>query len=537
MEGELEKKQNFLRINILERGCDAEQFMSFLQSKKGELGLDLNNWTLNELTLAVQEFTSLNNYMNVPNNQNFNQEQKDQNEENIENTNNLIQMETEANPHQKFQSQEEYIHCEKVVPNELSQSKEVDIKLSFPEKVEGGIFSKSYVTYLMQTTPLGFKIRKRYSDFDWLRNILSTVYVNCVIPPLCKKNYSDRFSEVLIAKRTRSIERFMKGILIHPLLKNSDIFYNFISIEKEADFEKKKKEYNRLSSPVVLNQIKSLTGELKVTVSKEKEIYLENIKDNCDLNEELFQKITKAYKELVLLMEQLSDKMKEISELWKDIYKKNLKYYEKPNTTTSYNIMSKIMLDWCEINKKQKILINEEIREYFRYIKNEFHSIKDLALKVDNNHTIYMKAFDKLMAQKESVFKQDISTWGLTSVDMENKSQLLTNKNLAFSKMLPRDTKKVAELRQNYGFYLNSLISEFERIRELNAKRHKNNISNFSKKITESLNDFQVYLSDRISYYEDIKEEANNNDVEGEDNTKQQNNNEIDNKDGNEDIN
>ena len=50
MEGELQQKQNFLRINILDRGCDAEQFMIFLQSKKGELGLDLNNWTLNELT-------------------------------------------------------------------------------------------------------------------------------------------------------------------------------------------------------------------------------------------------------------------------------------------------------------------------------------------------------------------------------------------------------------------------------------------------------------------------------------------------------
>ena len=93
----------------------------------------------------------------------------------------------------------------------------------------------------MQTTPLWFKIRKRYSDFEWLRNVLSTVYINCVIPPFCKKNYSDRFSEVLIAKRTRSIEKFMKGILIHPLLKNSEIFDNFISIEKEADFEKKKK--------------------------------------------------------------------------------------------------------------------------------------------------------------------------------------------------------------------------------------------------------------------------------------------------------
>ena len=528
MEGELQQKQNFLRINILERGCDAEQFMNFLQSKKGELGLDLNNWTLNELTLAVQEFNSLNNNSLQNNNQNINRDQQNPEEKYIEDNNNdLFQKDIEHNPNNKFQSQEEYIYCEKITPNELSLSKEIDIKLSFPEKVEGGLFSKSYVTYLMQTTPLGYKIRKRYSDFDWLRNILSIVYINCVIPPLCKKNYSDRFSEVLISKRTRAIERFMKGILIHPLMKNSDIFYNFISMQKEADFEKKKKEYNRLSSPVVLNQVKSLTGELKVTVNKEKEIYFQNIKDNCDLNEELLQKITKSYKELILLIEQLSDKMKEISELWKNMYKKSLKYYEKENTTTSFNIMSKIMLDWSEINKKQNILINEGIREYFRYIKNEFHSIKDLSLKVDNNKIIYMKSFDKLMTLKESVFKQDISTWGLSGLDMEMKTQLLTNKNLAFAKMLPRDTKKVDELRQNYGFYLNSLISEFERIRDLNAKRHKNIIQIFVKNISETLNDFQIYMGDRISDYNDIKEEMNNqNEILREANTQQQNNDE-----------
>ena len=537
MEGELQQKQNFLRINILERGCDAEQFMNFLQSKKGELGLDLNNWTLNELTLAVQEFNSMNDNNNLQNN-NQNIDQQNQEERNIENNNNdLIQMDIEHNPNNKFQSQEEYIHCEKVVPNELSLSKETDIKLSFPEKVDGGLFSKSYVTYLMQTTPLGYKIRKRYSDFDWLRNILSTIYINCVIPPLCKKNYSDRFSEVLISKRTRAIERFMKGILIHPLMKNSDIFYNFISIQKEADFEKKKKEYNRLSSPAILNQVKSLNGELKVTVSKEKEIYFQNIKDNCDLNEELFQKITKSYKGLILLMEQLSDKMKEISELWKDVYKKSLKYYENENTTTSFNIMSKIMLDWSEINKKQKILINEGIREYFRYVKNEFHSIKDLSLKVDTNKEIYMKAFDKLMTLKEKVFKQDISTWGLSGIDMEMKTQLLTNKNLAFAKMLPRDTKKVDELRQYYGFYLNSLISEFERIRDLNAKRHKNNIQIFVKNITECLNDFQIYMGDRISDYNDEKEQGNQNEIQGDITTPQQKNDEENNLSGNEETN
>ncbi len=50
------------------------------------------------------------------------------------------------------------------------------------------------------------------------------------------------------------------------------------------------------------------------------------------------------------------------------IFIKNLKYYEKPYTSTSYNIMSKIMIDWSEINKKQKILLNEGIYTINDYI-------------------------------------------------------------------------------------------------------------------------------------------------------------------------
>ena len=67
------------------------------------------------------------------------------------------------------------------------------------------------------------------------------------------------------------------------------------------------------------------------------------------------------------------------------------------------------MQDWSETNKRQKILMNEYIREYFRYIKNEFISLKNLAQKVDNNKSKYTKAFEKLNSMKESLFKQDIT--------------------------------------------------------------------------------------------------------------------------------
>ena len=71
-------------------------------------------------------------------------------------------------------------------------------------------------------------------------------------------------------QKERAIEKFMKEILINPLMKNDDIFYNFISTEYGAEFEKKKKIYNKFSTPNSLRNIRSLTGEIDVSVSNEK---------------------------------------------------------------------------------------------------------------------------------------------------------------------------------------------------------------------------------------------------------------------------
>ena len=55
-----QEKQNFLRENILEKGYDVNEFVSFLQSKKGEAGSDISNWSMNDLYIVVKEFISIN---------------------------------------------------------------------------------------------------------------------------------------------------------------------------------------------------------------------------------------------------------------------------------------------------------------------------------------------------------------------------------------------------------------------------------------------------------------------------------------------
>lgn len=64
------------------------------------------------------------------------------------------------------------------------------------------VFSKSYITYLVSTNPLNIKVRRRYSDFDWLRQMMSNLYVWNAIPSTPRKNRlgSDKFGEPFLKK-------------------------------------------------------------------------------------------------------------------------------------------------------------------------------------------------------------------------------------------------------------------------------------------------------------------------------------------------
>ena len=510
MEDELNEKQTFLRENILEKGYDPEDFMKLLQSKKGELGLDLSSWSMDELREAVKEFTKENSDFEEGN-ENISPGNllKDENDENnFPPADEIYDLDKFSKDHPEGSGpKEEYGKCAITEFTQFSDKDNIVVKVTNPEKVSGGIFSKSFISYTLETQPFNFKTKKRYSDFLWLRKTLSLMYSNCVIPPLCKKNYVDRFNETLINKRMRSIEKFLNGLLIHPLIKNSQILFDFLSVQNEEDFYKKKKKYGKITSPTHVGEIKTVEGDIKISVSKEKEIYLKNIEKNCCITEDLLQKVTKAYKGLLLMMSQVTDKMKEISILWKQVHEKSLKFNDFYNTSQTYNILSKVMSTWAEAEGQQIDILNIYVREYFRYIKNEYHSMHDMSDIVEARQSIYKKALDKLDNTKENLYKaQDLTQWGLSQTDLENKMALLKNKDFAFSKMLPKETKRVNMFKAFYGGYLNSIIDEYERLKVLNSKRYKNSINDFIRRLTDCLTNYHVSLADRLTEFSEMKD-------------------------------
>ena len=180
------------------------------------------------------------------------------------------------------------------------------------------------------------------------------------------------------------------------------------------------------------------------------------------------------------------------------------------------------MNSWYEIEKRQSLFLNVQLREYFRYIKNEYHSLEELVYRVENTKNNFYKENANLMNKKNSLFEDgDTSYWELEEQnDVMNNLELLKNKELAFSKMLPEETKKVLGYRNFYAFYLNSVIDEYNRIKDLNGERNKKIIRNFCK---ETINNFSSFNSDLIEIIEnqfELNENDNKNESDEEEDIK-----------------
>jgi hypothetical protein len=444
------------------------------------------------------------------------------NEKNKVNNDNIINNKDNSNANNNVNNNNSYnikpllkesLKCKLSEITDISTKINVEITISNPLVTEGGIFSKSYVTYLVRTTPFNFEVRRRFSDFEWLHNILTAQYINCIIPPLYKKTSLKIISvgnndDLIINKRINIIEKFMKELITHPLLRNSQILFDFISLKDEKTFNNKKNIYNKLSTPKRVEQIKTLNGEIDIGVDKTKEDMAEKIKTISESNVDSMKRLTKEYKLLNTQIEGIVTKMKEIANIWDELYKKGESNSESEIILGLYDIMYKVMNDWATMEKNHVKLINLKIREYFRYIRYEYKAIKEYYNIYDNEKKLYLKSYNKLMDNKERLFREeDIENWGLSKEDMNNKIYLLKNKEYSIERMLPEETKKVNDYRKMYGCYLNSFIDEYKEIQNYNGIRHKESISNFIKGTTENYSKFHVEITNLNAYIDALKEE------------------------------
>ena len=217
------------------------------------------------------------------------------------------------------------------------------------------------------------------------------------------------------------------------------------------------------------------------------------------MNKDLMSEIIKNYKGLFELFAKINEKMAEIGYLWKKIETKSGKFYESKNTTTSYQIMKELMKNWTEMNKKQVVQMRQNIVESFRYIKNEFSNFKPFAERVNEKKDLFLKKFDEFYYKKNESQKKKLTI----------PEKIEKFNDIDFTQLSQIDTQDLKEAKNFYCGYLNSFISEYERLRELNGRRIKDCVLNLIDLFNKDYQEFSEIIKGKEAYYQNPQYDEN----------------------------
>ena len=581
-EKDQEEKQKYLRQNILDKGYDANDFIAFLESKKGEGASDISNWSKIDLYAVVQEYILVhtkdntnskpktepsnnnNTNTNTSNNNNINnniEPKKENNNNNDKNSkilndyeiiedksvikNEMINDKKEKINSKNFVANDEnfgmivpdFIICQKAETNALNNQDNLEITVSDPQKVDNGFFSKAYINFLISTNPFNFKVRRKHADFVWLRERLSVIFNLNVLPRLPRKGKVNGDNH--IKKRMRNLERFLNYLLKDNLVKNSKIFYDFLTLEKDDDFEKQKKIYNKLKSPTEIREVKTLDGKLKIQVTEQSEKYFNKIKSNAALNETVLKQINDTFKLLKLEMNATITRISSFFPMFDKLIKIRKSYLPNNILSQSYMQLKNIFTSWVDILKKQNNFFLKDVKEYLKLLGGNYHHMKELTELVDEQKNYYRKISRNLIAKKIDLYdNRDAADWQLDAQDKKNVKNLVKDKLTAYKKICHNSTVDAIKLKEKYGYQLNKIISEHERLRSIANVENRQKLIDFTR-IQSKISSDHIILMGKIigimddcfespDNYEDKDKEVDMNEIQEEENNENNENNDID---------
>ena len=575
-EKDQEEKQKYLRQNILDKGYDANEFIAFLESKKGEGASDISNWSKIDLYAVVQEFilvhrkddsnskpqteqlntninsntnTNINTDINANTNININintninanigtnpntniittfdntdkntQSQKMLSDYEIIEDKSVIKNEMINDKKEKINSKNfvandenfgmiipDFIVCQKAEINALNNQENLEITVTDPQKVDNGFFSKAYINFLITTKPLNLKVRRKHADFVWLRERLSVIFNLNVLPRLPRKGKVNGDNH--INKRMRNLGRFLNYLLKDSLIKNSKIFYDFLAIEKDEDFEKQKKIYNKLKSPTEVRDVKTLDGKIKIQVTPESEKYFTKIKNNAMLNEAVLKQMNDTFKLLKLEMNATINRISSFFPMFDKLIKIR-KALPNNIITQSYIQLKNIFSSWVDILKKQNNFFLKDVKEYLKLLGGNYHHMKELAEYVDEQKNYYRKISRNLITKKLDLYEnKDAADWQLDAQDKKNPKYLVRDKLTAYKKICYNSTCDAIKLKEKYGYQLNKIISEYERLRSIANVENRQKLIDFTRIQSKISSDHIILMGKIIGIMDDCFESPDN---------------------------
>ena len=502
-QNDIKQKETLLKSEIIDKNFDKDKFITFCTGLKQD-GDDISKWTLEELRETVREFQKQFPVEREKDAKNKADEELKKDIDKID-----VQEVSETKQREKSSSVKNIeISC-KVLPKSILNDIKVVSTIKNPKPVQTSFFQSNYISYEIHTPIKNWVVHRRYSDFEWLRSVLSKFNPGILVPPIPEKKYGQsRFDVEFVAVRMKYLQKFLDDVLVNETFKASEALISFLSIVDQRQFEYKMKELSSVKVSSYIQEFKTLDG--KITVSefdseedKINEKYYVNIKNYFKIQGKILDKLTSDLSDYNSYTIKACECLHEVQKNFEILHLLNVRVGMRDQITKTYEEYGVFFRDWKKVLTKQNDLFKEQIAEFFKLMRLESTAYSELIYQREDIKSKYISEKSDLTQKKEKLFALgDINKWEITDFSSVDVFALKQDKTYAFSKMCTQATNKIKMYENLLSYYNRQNMNELKKLFQENAKRYLSKIKEFTEEfyptLTDSLNIYsklQIFVS------------------------------------------
>ena len=380
-----------------------------------------------------------------------------------------------------------------------SKISNIEIKsiISNPRKINESLVKNSYLLYDITTPKMNWYVNRRYSDFLWLREILSSMFPTILLPQLPKKKIGNRrFENDFVEKRIKGLQDFLDEILKSEIIKTAEPLISFLSLTERGFFEQQMK----ILTPKILNidnigSIASFEGKIEVADMEDEQYnnnknYFNSVETFFNLSAEEIKNIKSNLKEYNINMILASQNLEQVE----NGFSRLNQFYNKANLAKDIcNVFEQYQIffkNWKRLQINQTEIIRKKLNNYFNYIRNKGNSLVELIKKQNELQSDYNKMKENLLNKKENLWKKmEINKWEMNQMTQIDSVLLFRDKNYAFSKMCFQETMNLNNKGDLLGYYYINNILNIKNVLANIEKYSVDNLVDFSKEIEPTVTD------------------------------------------------
>ena len=524
IQDQLHLKQELLKAEIITKNYEGQKFLEYCMNLK-ENGDDMNNWTYDELKSVVENFKAdydtKKEKEKEEKNKIINQEKKEKTEkeeieteildeintkkEDQKDNKKEIEIKEEKNTSENnkkiiskekekeiFESKIKELPCKLLEKSKLN-NQEIKVTIKDPVTNEKTLLSLPYVTYEVITEPSQWSVRRRYSDFTLLRNILSKYYPRYLIPPLPEKKIGGkRFQPEFIEKRMELLQMFIDKVTCNEMFKTNDALIAFLYISDHKSFENKMKELASKSLSHNFEDIKTLDGKVNILIQDdESDAFLSNINNFYKNQKQIFSKLSNSLKSFYKNAQIMCQNLEDIAKSFEELEKINLEINIEQEIAKTYEMLKLFFQERKKITENENEIIHDKIKGFFKLQKLKCNAFLEIIDSRESLRQKYNSEKSKLNAKKEKLYTsvKDINKWEINNLENIDKPRLLRDKPYAFERMCSKENQTIEGLKSLLEFCNYNNYTAFKKINKENVKSFVDNMKDFTQLIYPYISD------------------------------------------------